>query len=106
MHSRASLFETHAGLLANRARFAAFERAIASAVKPGAVVIDLAAGIGILSLLACRAGAGKVIAIESGEAGDLAKKVIAANGVADRVELIQAESWCVVPPALADVVVA
>src|SRR5262245_56271912 len=104
MHSRAALIESQAGFLADRERLASFERAIMSAVKPGDVVVDLGAGIGLLSLLACRAGARKVYAIEPDEVGELAQRLFVVNGVADRVELIRKPSWYVTLPEVADVV--
>jgi protein arginine N-methyltransferase 1 len=47
-------------------RLSAFEGAVASVVRPGHVVLDLASGTGIMGLLACRAGAGRVYSIEMG----------------------------------------
>jgi protein arginine N-methyltransferase 1 len=104
MYNHAALIESQASLLANRERVAAFERAVKGAVKPGDVVVDLGAGMGLLSLLACRAGARKVFAIEPGKVGELAKRLFAVNGVAGKVELIPTASWYVTLPEAADVV--
>jgi protein arginine N-methyltransferase 1 len=104
MHNRAALIESQASLLADRERLASFERAVIGAVKPGDVVVDLGAGIGLLSLLACRAGARKVYAIEPDEVGELAKRLFAVNGVAGKVELLRKASWYVSLPEFADIV--
>lgn len=44
-----------------------FARAIAESVRPGDIVVDLGTGFGLLALLAARAGASRVYAIEQGE---------------------------------------
>ena len=53
-----------ARMAADGARMNAFAQAIARAVKPGSVVVDLGAGTGIFSLLAAKAGAKRVHAID------------------------------------------
>ena len=100
------IVDEHRQYLADPHRLGAFERAISATVKPGDVVIDLGAGTGILGLLACRAGASRVYAIDDGGIIDLARSLCRANGFADRVVFIKELSTRVTLPEKANVVVA
>ncbi|MDX1529307.1 MAG: 50S ribosomal protein L11 methyltransferase, partial [Gammaproteobacteria bacterium] len=71
----------------------------------GDVVVDIGAGTGILSLLACRAGARRVFAIEHNDAIAVAKKTAEANGFSDRITFIQDLSTRVSLPEKANVLV-
>jgi protein arginine N-methyltransferase 1 len=86
-------------------RMDAYARAIASTVKPGDVVVDLGAGPGIFALLAARAGARRVHAIDVNPAVWLARDLAAENGLADRVEVHHASSWDVELPERANVII-
>jgi protein arginine N-methyltransferase 1 len=68
-------------------------------------VVDLASGTGILGLLACRAGARRVYAIEEGGIAGVARQIARANGFDDRVTVVRGHSQSVTIPELADVVV-
>ena len=59
---------------------------------PGDVVVDLGCGPGIFALLACRAGAKRVYAIDAGDVIHFAKQLAAANGFADRIEFFHGDS--------------
>jgi len=99
-------FDEHRQYLADHHRMAAFERAIAAVVRPGDVVADLGCGTGILGLLACRAGASRVYAVDGGGMISVARDVAAANGYADRIVHILGLSTRVDLPEPVDVVVA
>src|SRR5512146_481601 len=86
-------------------RMNAYAAALQHAVRPGSVVVDIGAGTGILSLLACRFGAARVYAIEPDDAIHVARENAESNGVADRIECIQDLSTNVRLPQKADVVV-
>jgi protein arginine N-methyltransferase 1 len=83
-----------------------FARAIAARIKPGDTVVDLGAGSGILSFLACHAGARRVYAIEAGGAIEFARLLATRNGFDDRVEFIGQRSTQVTLPERVDAIVA
>jgi type I protein arginine methyltransferase len=83
----------------------AYAQALRLAVHPGCVVLDIGAGTGIFSLLACQFGAGQVHAVEPDEAIEVARAAAAANGFADRIVFHQALSSSVTLPTPADVIV-
>jgi len=99
------LIEEHRHYLADAARISAFTAAIASVVKPGDVVLDLASGTGVLGLLACRAGAARVYAIDSGGLAPPARVIARDNGYDARVRVIRGFSQHVDLPERADVLV-
>ena len=99
------LLEEHRHYLADRARIGKYAAAIAHVVRPGAVVIDLGAGTGILGLLALRAGARRIYAIDASPALELARAIATANGVADRIVFVRDRSTRARLPEPADVVV-
>lgn len=99
------VLDEHRQYLSDPVRLSAFSRALAEVVRPGAVVVDIGAGTGILGLLACRAGALRVYAIEQTPLAEVARRVAAANGFADRIHVIQKHSSEVSLPERADVIV-
>ena len=102
-----SELEFHAFCLTDTgSRLDQYAHAIASRVKPGDTVVDLGAGSGILSFLACQAGASRVYAIETGASLEFARVVAARNGFANRMEFIGRRSTQVVLPERVDAIVA
>lgn len=81
-----------------------FAAAIAARIRPGDTVVDLGAGSGILSFLACRAGARRVYAIEAGGSIAFARLLAARNGFQDRIEFIAQPSTQVTLPERVDMV--
>jgi protein arginine N-methyltransferase 1 len=100
------IIDEHRQYLVDQTRLAAFQAAVASVVRPGHVVLDLASGTGIMGLLACRAGARRVYLIEMGGMVAVAREVAQANGYGDRVVFIKGYSTHVDLPEKVDVVVA
>jgi type I protein arginine methyltransferase len=86
------LLDEFGDMIADQARFGAYADAIERAVRPGDVVVDLGCGPGIFALLACRAGAKRVYAIDAGEVIHFAQQLAVANGFADRIEFIHEDS--------------
>ncbi|HYT66967.1 MAG TPA: 50S ribosomal protein L11 methyltransferase [Vicinamibacterales bacterium] len=99
------VLDEHRRYLADRSRVTRYERALHEVVRPGDVVVDLASGTGILALLACRAGAARVYAVEAEPIADLARAIARENGFGDRLHVIRGHSSDVRIPELADVVV-
>lgn len=95
----------YGSMIADAVRLSAYRRALEQAVRPGDVVLDLGTGPGVMALLACRAGAGHVYAIEPNEAIEAAREVAAANGLADRITFLHGLSTALTPPRPCQVIV-
>jgi protein arginine N-methyltransferase 1 len=83
----------------------AYAAALLDSVTSESVVVDIGAGTGIFSLLACRYGARRVYAIEPDNAINLTREIAAANGYADRLTCIQSISTDVTLPERANVII-
>ncbi|MBW8868050.1 MAG: 50S ribosomal protein L11 methyltransferase [Acidobacteria bacterium] len=99
------VLDEHRAYLADAPRLDAFDAALRALVRPGDVVLDLASGTGILGLLACRAGARRVYAIEMGSIAELARDIARANGFGDRFVAIQEVSTRATLPERVDLIV-
>jgi len=96
----------HYQMLDQEPRIGGFEQAIAAIVKPGMKVLELGAGTGVLSFFAARAGASKVTCVERlPHVARAAQRFLVANGVAGRVEVINADASEYLPPTRVDVVI-
>lgn len=73
----------------DRVRNAAYEKAMRELITPDSVVLDLGAGLGLLGLLAARAGARKVYLVEPESVVRLAAELARSAGLADRIEILQ-----------------
>lgn len=82
----------HANMLLDRARVDAFARAIEEVVRAGDVVADIGSGTGALAVLAAKAGARRVFAVERGPMAELIGEVAQDNGVAGTVELLRGDA--------------
>ncbi|GAA3030340.1 50S ribosomal protein L11 methyltransferase [Actinokineospora globicatena] len=97
----------HQAMLADRTRVRAYDDALAWAVRPGDVVVDVGAGLLVLGMMALRHGAAHVYAIE----GDPVTAAVAAriaddNGLSGKLTVIQGDARTVDLPRKADVLVA
>ena len=98
--------DEHRHYLEDQVRLTAFRGAIQESVMPGAVVVDLGSGTGVLGLLACQAGAKRVYSIEESRLIELARDICQANGFTDRIRFIKGLSTRVDLPEPADVILA
>lgn len=103
--SHSTVLDYHLSMLHDTARMDAFRRAIDAVVQPGDVVVDIGCGSGVLSFMACEAGAGKVYAIEGGPVIEVARELAIDNGFADRIEFLGGWSIEVGLPEPADVLI-
>ena len=94
----------HVQMLGDHVRVDAYRRAIERQVK-GRIVLDLGCGTGILAMLAARAGARHVYAIEETSILGVARELARANGLASSITFLAGNSRDVTLPEKVDVVV-
>jgi protein arginine N-methyltransferase 1 len=92
-------------MIADPVRMDAYARAIQSTLKPGMTVLDIGTGTGIFAMLACRAGARRVYAVDPSEAVQLGREIARANGMDDRIVFIQGLSSEIELPEPVDLIV-
>lgn len=97
--------EQFANMFSDPLRMDAYRAAIAEYVKPGSVVVDLGCGPGVFAMLACKAGARRVYAIDMDSVVDFGRHLAAANGMGDRVQFVCGDSRQIHLPERADVIV-
>jgi len=100
----------HFAMLNDKPRNEFYRRALAEQVKEGDIVVEIGTGSGLLAMLAAKAGAKKVYAIEANRhMAQSARHLIAINGLSDKIEVINDLSTNVVLgrqlPERADVLV-
>ncbi len=78
-------------MLLDGTRTGAYARAIREVVRQGDVVLDLGSGSGILAILAAKAGARKVYAVERTPVAQLIEPHAKENGVAGVIEVLNAD---------------
>jgi type I protein arginine methyltransferase len=99
-----SIFD-HASMVGDRPRMGAYVPALRRAVGPESVVLDLGAGTGIFSLLACQFGARRVYAVECDDVIEIARELVRVNGYAERVVFVEGVSTEIELPERVDVIV-
>lgn len=92
--------------LIDRERTNAFASAIRNTVRPGDVVVDMGTGSGVLAMLAAKAGASRVYAVESDERNirTLAGTLLA-NGLEDWIVVLAGDATTMDLPEPVDVIV-
>lgn len=91
--------------LIDEERTTAFGKAISATVRPGDVVVDMGTGSGVLAMLAAKAGAKRVYAVEL-DKNNVATlgAVFRANHLEDRIVLVHGDVRCVDLPEKVDVI--
>jgi SAM-dependent methyltransferase len=97
---------SYGAMVADRVRMAAYEEALRRVVTPASLVLDIGAGPGIMSLIAARLGARRVIAVEPNPLVRIAGRLAAENGYAERIVVVHGRSQQLELAEKADVVVA
>jgi SAM-dependent methyltransferase len=97
--------EIHRRMLGDTARVAAYARAISATVKPGMAVLDAGTGTGLLALLAARAGARVVYAVDNSDLLPLADEVARASGLDGVVKTLRGDFAQVRLPEPVDVII-
>jgi precorrin-6B methylase 2 len=96
---------SHRGMALDAGRNDAYARALAAAITPDSVVLDLGAGTGVHGLMAARLGARRVYLVEPEDIIALAEENVRANGLQDVVRCIQGRIEDVTLPEPVDVIV-
>ena len=98
--------DVHIRMLNDYRRTASFQAALFETVTPDDVVVDVGTGTGVLAATAALAGARHVYAIErTSNMPKLAKRFFEANGVADRITIIEGSSTEIELPEKADIMI-
>lgn len=92
-------------MIADCIRIDAYAQALRDAIRPGAVVMDIGTGPGVMAVLACRFGASRVYAIEPSEVIQVAREVAIANQCDDKIIFFDARSTKITVPVQTDVIV-
>jgi predicted RNA methylase len=95
----------HAVMLTDQARMGSFKTALEYVVPPGGRVLELGGGTGVLSFFAAQKAARVWCVERNPELVDTARRLLALNGVDDRVEVVAADAFDYLPPERVDVVV-
>ena len=101
-----SHFGIHEEMLKDEVRTKAYLKAIETNrhLFKDKIVLDVGAGLGILSLSAARAGAKKVYAVECSSIADQCKIIIEANGYKDIIEVYHGKMEDITLPENVDII--
>eukprot|EP00892_Ulva_mutabilis_P003050 jgi/Ulvmu1/12746/UM095_0051.1 len=102
-----SHFGIHEEMLKDTVRTRTYQAAIMrnEHMFSGAVVLDVGCGTGILSMMAAKAGAKKVYAIDMSSIATQAKQIVEDNGLSDTVEVMHCKMEDAVLPEPVDIIV-
>lgn len=95
----------HYNMLQDTDRVGSFRRAIELMVQPGMHVAELGGGTGVLSSFAAKRGAEVTCVERNPELVTTANRLLDRNGLADQVNVVQADASCFTPDRPVDVVI-
>lgn len=95
----------HYHMLNDNTRVAGFKAAIEQVVSPGARVLELGGGTGVLSFFAAQRGARVWCVERNPELAHEARKTLARNHFSGELEVIEADAFDYLPPEPVDVVI-
>jgi len=96
---------SHRSMVFDEYRNALYAKAIRKFVTPDSVVLDLGAGLGVHGLLAAAAGAKRVYLVEPEPVVQLASEIARANGLADRIVILEGRIEEVELPEQVDLII-
>lgn len=96
---------SHRPMVFDEHRNELYARAIRTFVTPDSVVLDLGAGLGVHGLLAAAAGAKRVYLVEPEPVVKLAKEIARANGLADKIVILEGRIEEVELPEQVDLII-
>lgn len=97
--------DVHRRMLADTVRIEAYWRALSTVVQPGMAVCDAGTGSGLLACMAAHCGARVVYAVERSDLVDLARDVVVASHLDDRVKVLNGDFGQIELPEKVDVIV-
>ena len=97
--------QSYGEMITDGPRMQAYTDALTRSVFPGCVVLDIGAGTGIFSMLACQLGAGEVHAVEPDDSIQVARAIAAENDFSDRITFHQSLSTEINLTKRADVII-
>jgi type I protein arginine methyltransferase len=97
--------EQFATMFSDKIRMEAYSAAIAQCVRPNDAVLDLGCGPGIFALLACKAGARRVYAIDVNGVVDFGRQLAASNGFSEKIIFMRGDSRRIHLPERVSVVI-
>jgi SAM-dependent methyltransferase len=90
----------HPRMMNDARRNQAWDRVLRRAVRPGMRVLEIGTGVGMLALMAARAGAEKVTTCEKDPiAARVAREICECNGYGNKVEVVPKKSQDLIPGA-------
>jgi len=95
----------HGQMLANEQRMAPFHEAIDKLVPIGGHVVELGGGTGVMSFLASKRARRVTMVERLPHVAATARRLLAANGVSDKVSVVEGDARYFVPDEPADVVI-
>jgi protein arginine N-methyltransferase 1 len=96
----------HQAMIGDTRRLTLYDRALQHAISPGDIVVDVGAGMLILSLLALKHGAARVYAVEgNSQLAELARCIARQNDVQSQLTVIEGDARSVAFSEPADVII-